>query len=125
MNNNFNINLQNIKRFDFRFGNAFCGIKKLAIFFNDGVKIKSNSGFNLNFEPDKNQIITELKEFCFSEWNKKYENKHNPILENAWSIELKIDDERIEFMGLDAFPKSWQKVEDFVKKYGGFTEIKL
>lgn len=76
---NFNLNLQKLKRFDFRFGNAFCGIKKLAIFFNDGVKIKSNSGNFLNFEPNKNQIIAELKDFCFGEWDEKYQNKNNPL----------------------------------------------
>lgn len=123
MNNNFNINLQNIKRFDFRLGNAFCGIKKLAIFFGEDIKIKSNSGKLLDFKPNKEEILAELKDFCFENWQEKYNNNANPVLENAWSIELKFDNHSLEFGGLDDFPFTWQQVENFVKKYGGFTEL--
>ena len=123
MNNKFNANLQNIKRFDFRLGNAFGGIKRLAIFFNDDIKIKSNSGTLLDFEPNKERILAELKNFCFENWQLKYNDNTNPVLENAWSIELKFDNHSLEFGGLDDFPDTWQQVENFVKKYGGFTEL--
>ena len=53
----------------------------------------------------------------------KYNDNANPVLENAWSIELKFDDKTLEFNGLDDFPDTWQQVENFVKKYGGFAEL--
>ncbi len=120
----FNIKLQTIKQFDFRFGNSFCGIKKLSIFFNDGIILKSNSGKGLDLEPSKEEIINALENFCFINWLQKYDRNTKPCLENAWTIELKLGEEKLEFIGLDDFPKIWPYVEWFVKKYGGFEKIR-
>ena len=120
----FNKKLQNIKRFDFRFGNAFCGIKKLSIYFYDDIMIKSNSGKCLNENISREEIIKELENFCFINWKQKYDGNKKPILENAWTIELMVEDERLEFRGLDDYPKIWPYVEWFVKKYGGFIKIR-
>lgn len=113
-----------IKRFTFNFGNAFGGIKKFVIFFDDELKIKSNSGESIAFTPSKEEIINELEALCFSDWQSKYNKNAKPILENAWTIELLFENDKLEFVGLDDYPKNWYMVEDFVKKYAGFDEIR-
>ena len=98
--------------------------EKLGVYFNDGVTVQSNSGKSLNLNPSKDEIISELENFCFFNWQQKYDENDKPILENAWSIELKLDGENLKFIGLDDYPKIWPYVEWFVSKYGGFDEIK-
>ncbi|MBR5439211.1 MAG: hypothetical protein IKV61_03220 [Clostridia bacterium] len=120
----FNKKLQTLKRFTFNFGNAFGGIKKLAINFDGDILIKSNSGRRIDFTPTKEEVLAELELFCLPEWNSKYNSNPTPTLENAWTITLKLDGEELEFTGLDDYPKTWQFVEYFIKKYGGFEEIK-
>ena len=120
----FNKKLRSIKRFTFNFGNAFGGIKKFAIFFDDELVIKSNRGKSIEFTPNRDEIIKELELFCFSDWQSKYNKNAKPILENAWTIELLFENDKLEFVGLDDYPKNWYMVEDFVKKYAGFDEIR-
>jgi hypothetical protein len=120
----FNKKLKTLKSFSFNFGNAFCGIKKLAIIFDGEVLIKSNSGSRIDFAPTKEEVLTELELFYFPAWKSKYNSNSTPTLENAWTITLKFESETLEFSGLDDYPKNWQFVEYFVKKYGGFTEIR-
>ena len=62
--------------------------------------------------------------FCFPAWQSKYNKNEKPILENAWTIELLFENESLEFAGLDDYPKTWDIVEFFVKKYACFDEIK-
>ena len=119
-----NNKLSAIKRFTFNFGNAFGGIKKFVIFFDDDVEIKSNSGESIAFTPSKEEIINELEALCFSDWQSKYNKNAKPILENAWTIELLFENDKLEFVGLDDYPKNWDMVEDFVKRYTGFDEIR-
>ena len=121
----FNKKLQTLKRFTFNFGNAFGGIKKLAIIFNDGlVKVSSNSGNVVDIVLTKEEVLKDLELFCLPAWNSKYNSNSTPTLENAWTITLKLDGEELEFTGLDDYTKTWQFVEYFVKKYGGFEEIR-
>ena len=120
----FNKKLATVKRFTFNFGNAFCGIKKLAIIFDGEVLIKSNSGSRIDFAPTKEEVLKELELFFLPAWNSKYNTNPTPTLENAWTITLNLDGEELEFTGLDDYPKTWLFVEYFVKKYGGFEEIK-
>ncbi len=120
----FNKKLSSIKQFDFNFGNAFCGIKKLRINFDLYVTVKSNSIKALDVTPKKEDVLKELELFCFSAWKSVYNENKKPTFENAWMITLKLDGEVLEFKGLDDYPKTWNYVEYFVKKYGGFEEIK-
>ena len=120
----FNKKLSKIRSFSFNFGNAFGGIKKFAIFFDDDVEIKSNSGERIAFAPNKEEIIKELEALCFSDWKSKYDGNAKPILENAWTIEISFGNEKLEFVGLDDYPKNWENVEAFVKRYTGFDEIR-
>lgn len=122
--NAFNEKLSGIKRFTFQFGNAFGGIKKLQISFDDELVIKSNSGEKIAFTSSKEEIIKELGLFCFPAWQDKYNANANPVLENAWTIELVFEREELAFTGLDDYPKTWDFVEFFVKKYACFNEIK-
>ncbi len=120
----FDKKLSGIKRFTFNFGNAFGGIKKFAIIFDGELKLKANSGNRIEFTPSKKEIIKELSLFCFPAWKSKYNGNEKPILENAWKIELLFENESLEFTGLDDYPKTWDIVEYFVKKYACFDEIK-
>ena len=122
--NDFNKKLSGIKRFTFNFGNAFGGIKKLAILFGEELKIKANSGKRSELIPNKEEIIRELSLFGFSAWQSKYDKNTKPIIENAWTIELVLENETLEFTGLDDYPKTWAIVEYFIKKYGNFDQIK-
>lgn len=120
----FNVKLDGLKRFSFNGGNSFCGIKKLVITFDGEVKVQTNGNKNLDLTLSKEEILSELKLFYFSAWKNRYEENKNPKLENAWSITLKFEGEELEFLGLDDYPKNWQYVEHFIKKYGGFEEIR-
>ena len=120
MNNQFNWELEKIKRFDFWFGNSFCGIKKLTIFFDDELKVLSNGNINKNVKPYKEEIIKELSTFNFNSWEKKYNNNNNPKLENSWTIRLIFENEILEYTGLDDYPNTWDHVECFVNKYSKF-----
>ena len=115
----FNLKLEEIKQFDFRFGNSFCGIKKLSIYFNDEVGISSNGQLENDIIPNKDDIIKELKWFNFSNWNEKYSG-NNSKMENSWSIRLKLKEETFEFVGYDDYPNVWPVVEWFVHKYSKF-----
>lgn len=116
----FNSKLETIKRFDFRFGNSFGGIKKLSIIF-DELEIQSNGSMEKQLTPIKEEIINELKYFNFSNWINKYNRNKEPILENCWTIGLVFEDEIMEFSGLDDYPHIWKYVEWFVNKYSKFT----
>ena len=118
--NEFNEKLKNIKRFDFRFGNPFGGIKKLSIEFNEEVNISSNGQRDNDIEPNKEELIKELANFNFINWKEKYESNLNPINENAWTISLIFENEIIEYRGLDDYPRVWEYVEWFVNKYSRF-----
>ena len=120
----FNKKLKTLKSFTFNFGNAFCGIKKLLITFSNTIEIQTNGNKNLEFTPLKEEVLKELELFYFPAWKSKYGENLKPQFENAWTITLKFESETLEFSGLDDYPKNWQFVEYFVKKYGGFTEIR-
>ena len=122
--NAFNEKLSGINRFTFHFGNAFGGIKKFEISFDDELVIKSNSGIKTAFTPSKAEMIKELGLFCFPAWQDKYNANAKPVLENAWTIELCFEKEKLQFTGLDDYPKTWDFVEFFVKKYACFNEIR-
>ena len=120
----FNKKLKTLNSFTFNFGNAFCGIKKLLITFSNTIEIKTNGNKYLEFTPLKEEVLRELELFYFPAWKSKYGENLKPQIENAWTITLKFESETLEFSGLDDYPKNWQFVEYFVKKYGGFTEIR-
>ena len=118
--NEFNLKFNNIKRFDFRFGNSFGGIKKLRIQFDEDLNVSSNGQMEKNIILDKDVIIKELKLFNFMYWKNKYDTNPNPIFENIWSIRLVFDGEVIEYSGYDDYPKTWKFVCWFINKYSKF-----
>ncbi len=112
--------LKDIKRFDFWFGNPFCGIKKLCIIFGENFEIKSNGLKEKNFLVRQSKVINELKTIDFDDWQEEYIKQNKPNEDHSWSIRLFFDDLTIEFRGLDAYPKDWFKVLDFTDKYAKF-----
>ena len=119
----FNVMLQSIKRFDFQFGNSFCGTKKLSINFSDSLDIHSNGRIEKEINPNREEIIKELSNFYFSNWEEKYVNKINPKPENAWSIRLIFENDTLEFMGIDDYPNVWEYVKWFIEKYSKFSLV--
>ena len=59
--------------------------------------------------------------FYFSNWKNKYIENKNPKLENSWTISLILENETIEFVGCDDYPKVWTYVIWFVNKYSKFN----
>ncbi len=120
----FNERLNSIKRFDFQMGNPFSGIKKFAIIFGDGVEIKHN-GFKEDIEQEKvfekETIISQLKRLYFKNWKQKYFNENKFKEENAWEVSLTLEDEKISFKGLDAYPNVWLFLVEFIEKYSTLT----
>jgi hypothetical protein len=110
--------MDGIKRFEFWFGNPFCGIRKLLITFGEDLSVKSN-GHNKKANPKESKIIKLLKDIDFKNWLDEY-TCENPNSDNAWTITLTFDNEVIIYRGLDAYPSDWFKVLDIVEKYGGF-----
>ena len=117
--------IDNIRRFDFWFGNPFCGIKKLLIIFGENFEIKSNGQKEIKPFANQNKIIKELKAIDFNDWKEEYVKETNPNEEHAWSIQLTFDDEIVQFRGLDAYPKDWFKILDFTDKYARFDVQEL
>jgi hypothetical protein len=122
--NEFNLKLQNVSRFDFRFGNPFSGIKKLSIDFGDGVEIHSNGQIEKQIIPQREEIIRELSCFNFSGWKEKYDGNAMKKTENCWSVRLIFPEQILEYEGCDDYPEIWDFVEWFVNKYSRFTLIK-
>ena len=119
--NDFNQKLIGIKRFDFQFGNPFCGIKKLSIRFEEEVKILSNGSIENSIIPNADEIRNELSNFYFSNWINKYDGNKKAKFENAWTITLNFENETLEYCGLDDYPKVWKYVVWFVEKYSNFV----
>ena len=115
--------IKGIKRFDFWFGNPFCGIKKLVITFGEDFCVKSN-GQNKKARPRESKILKMLKDIDFNNWEEEY-TTINPNTDNAWTITLVFDDKLLVYRGLDAYPKDWFKVLDLVEEYGGFDIEKI
>lgn len=110
--------MDNVKRFEFWFGNPFCGIRKLLITFGDDFKVQSN-GHNKKANPKQSKIIKLLNDIDFKNWKDEY-TCEKPNSDNAWTITLTFENEVIIYRGLDAYPSDWFKVLDIVEKYGGF-----
>lgn len=118
----FKEKMKNIKRFDFRMGNSFGGIKKFSLVFNEEVKLKSNGRKKFDIILDKDKIIKELSRINFANFRDVYNDNEHPILENAWVISLLFNDEIKEYRGLDSYPKSWPLILKFINKYSSFKE---
>ena len=114
--------MKNIKRFDFRMGNAFGGIKKFSLVFNEEVELKSNGRKKFDIILDKDKIIKELSRINFANFRDVYNDNEHPILENAWVISLLFNDEIKEYRGLDSYPKSWSLILKFINKYSSFID---
>ena len=110
--------ISGIKRFEFWFGNPFCGIKKLLITFGEDFKVQSN-GHNKPSNPKESKILKLIKDIDFANWQEEYTTV-NPNTDNAWTITMTFEDKLLIYRGLDAYPKDWFKVLDLVEKYGGF-----
>ena len=110
--------INGIKRFEFWFGNPFCGIKKLLITFGEDFKVQSN-GHNKPSNPKESKILKLIKDIDFANWQEEYTTV-NPNTDNAWTITMTFEDKLLIYRGLDAYPKDWFKVLDLVEKYGGF-----
>lgn len=119
--NDFNRRLKSLKRFDLRFGNDFCGIKKFAIFLNNEIEIKSNAIDKIEVNVDKEILFKELECFNFANWKSEYNSNETPSIENAWTISLLFDNEAVEYRGLDDYPKVWEYVKWFIKKYSNLV----
>ena len=115
--------INDIKRFDFWFGNPFCGIKKLLILFGENFKVQSN-GHNKKVNLKESKILKILNDIDFANWESEYTTE-NPNSDNAWTITLTFADKVLIFRGLDAYPKDWFKVLDLVEEYGGFDIEKM
>ena len=115
--------MDNVKRFEFWFGNPFCGIRKLLITFGEDFKIQSN-GHNKKANPKETKVLKLLQDIDFKNWKEEY-TCENPNSDNAWTITMTFEDRLLVYRGLDAYPKDWFKVLDLVEKYGGFDIEKL
>ena len=110
--------ISGIKRFEFWFGNPFCGIKKILITFGEDFKVQSN-GHSKPSNPKETKILKLIKDIDFANWQEEYTTV-NPNTDNAWTITMTFEDKLLIYRGLDAYPKDWFKVLDLVEKYGGF-----
>lgn len=110
--------IEGIKRFEFWFGNPFCGIRKLLIVFGEDFRVQSN-GHNKKANPKESKIIKLLEDIDFKNWEYEY-TTIDPNSDNAWTITMTFADKQLVYRGLDAYPKDWFKVLDLVEEYGGF-----
>ena len=110
--------IEGIKRFEFGFGNPFCGIRKLLIVFGEDFRVQSN-GHNKKANPKESKIIKLLEDIDFKNWEYEY-TTIDPNSDNAWTITMTFADKQLVYRGLDAYPKDWFKVLDLVEEYGGF-----
>ena len=110
--------IEGIKRFEFWFGNPFCGIRKLLIVFGEDFRVQSN-GHNKKANPKESKIIKLLEDIDFKNWEYEY-TTIDPNSDNAWTITMTFADNQLVYRGLDAYPKDWFKVLDLVEEYGGF-----
>ena len=117
--NDYKLKMDELLMFDFRFGNSFCGIKKLNITFSEEVEVKSNGSLEKEIEVNREVILKELKALYFCNWQNKY-IKENPILENAWTITLVFPNQTLIYGGIDLYPTIWPYVIEFVEKYSKF-----
>ena len=115
--------IKNIKRFEFWFGNPFCGIRKLNIMFGDDYNVQSNA-INKRKFPRQGKVIKELKSISFDEWLEEY-SITNPNSDNAWTITLTFEDEIVVYRGIDCYPKDWFKILDFIDNFGEFDVEKM
>lgn len=115
----FNNNLINLKRLDFRLGNSFSGIKKFTIIFDEKIKIMHNSE-KKDIVVNKEEIIKELKTLSLNHWKTRYES-NNPNTDNAWSLSLIFNDNTLEFSGIDSYPNVWIFLLEFIEKYTSFN----
>ena len=110
--------IEGIKRFEFWFGNPFCGIRKLLIVFGEDFRVQSN-GHNKKANPKESKTIKLLEDIDFKNWEYEY-TTIDPNSDNAWTITMTFADKQLVYRGLDAYPKDWFKVLDLVEEYGGF-----
>ena len=109
---NIKSKIDKIKRFEFYFGNPFCGIRKVNILFGEEYKVMSNA-LNKKNPPKQNKLIKELKTIDFDNWKDEY-SIPNPNSDNAWTINLTFDGEYYSV-----------KIPEALRPYmGGKTEIK-
>ena len=111
-------NIDKIKRFEFYFGNPFCGIRKVNIFFGEEYRVMSNA-LNKKNPPRQGKLIKELKTIDFDNWKEEY-SIPNPNSDNAWTINLTFEGELITFRGIDCYPHDWFKILDFLDNIGKF-----
>ena len=111
--------IDKIKRFEFYFGNPFCGIKKLNIVFGEEFIVGTNA-LNKVRPPRQSKLIKELKTIDFDDWKEEYYIP-NPNTDNAWTINLTFEDELVTFRGIDCYPKDWFKILDFIDNFGNFN----
>ena len=95
--------IKGIKRFEFWFGNPFCGIRKLLIIFGEDFKIQSN-GHNKKANPKETKVLRLLQDIDFKNWKEEY-TCENPNSDNAWTITMTFEDRLLVYRGLDAYPK--------------------
>ena len=121
----FNLNLDNLRRFEFKMGSSFSGIKKMLITFNeDEVELKHNNINKEEIDLNKEEIIEELKKLYFGLWNEEYINPKGKE-ENYWEINIELNDNTLSFKGKDNYPSSWYFVLKFINKYCGFKFDKI
>ena len=82
--------IKGIKRFEFWFGNPFCGIRKLLIIFGEDFKIQSN-GYNKKANPKETKVLKLLQDIDFKNWKEEY-TCENPNSDNAWTITMTFED---------------------------------
>ena len=110
--------IEKIKRFEFYFGNPFCGIRKVDIVFGNDYTVKSNA-LNKKTPPKQIEVINDLKDIDFDEWKEKYIIS-NPNTDKAWTINVTFLDEVITFSGIDCYPNDWDKILNFIGNFGDF-----
>ena len=119
---------ESLRRIDVRHGNSFKGIKKFALFFQDKeVEIKSNAPSEIKAEypnalqtqAELAQLKTELLSLQVQSWQEQYVGK--PTLDDdEWQVSFAFKDGKTwDFVGVNAYPSTWQLVCALVYKYSG------
>ena len=116
--------IEKIKKIKFNMGNPFCGIKKMLIDFEYQSPLIKHNGWKEEPTPKflKEEIIKDLREIVFENWEEKYINKEQPNDEYYWYVYIQIDDKEYEYEGLNKYPSDWNIFIKFVEKY---TTIKF
>lgn len=110
--------IEDIKKFEFWFGNSFCGIKKMLIIFGENFSVHSN-GHNKKNNLIETEILKKINDIEFSKWADQYTTK-NPNFDNSWTITLTYSNKQVIYRGVDAYPTDWEKVLEIAEEYGGF-----